>query len=209
MCLLLENIHRINCLLESKEEQVLSLTSTLEVLADSGQAEATEVINCFDSEVNKYRDTNARLLQEIQTNSGHIADMVRNTDIRKKMISQLEFDVNIIERESKRLQVLQTSDMINYPPQPRSQLCSTKPYFQSDLSTIQSIGDHLQHSCDDEHSGHSQDIIQAGQPVKLGQTSGLQTDLSKKLEYGSDSSSDTGVCSLSSSEGDYSLSTLV
>ena len=209
VCLLLENIHRINCLLESKEEQVLSLTSTLEVLADSGQAEATEVINCFDSEVNKYRDTNARLLQEIQTNSGHIADMVRNTDIRKKMISQLEFDVNIIERESKRLQVLQTSDMINYPPQPRSQLCSTKPYFQSDLSTIQSIGDHLQHSCDDEHSGHSQDIIQAGQPVKLGQTSGLQTDLSKKLEYGSDSSSDTGVCSLSSSEGDYSLSTLV
>ena len=106
MCLLLENIHRINCLLESKEEQVLSLTSTLEVLADSGQAEATEVINCFDSEVTKYRDINARLLQEIQENSGHIADMVRNTDIRKKMISQLEFDVNIIERESKKLQVL-------------------------------------------------------------------------------------------------------
>ena len=206
MCLLLENIHRINCLLESKEEQVLSLTSTLEVLADSGQAEATEVINCFDSEVNKYRDTNARLLQEIQTNSGHIADMVRNTDIRKKMISQLEFDVNIIERESKRLQVLQTSDMINYPPQPRSQLCSTKPYFQSDLSTIQSIGDHLQHSCDDQHSGQAR----PGQTVKLDQTSGLQRDLSKsKLEYGSDSSSDTGVCSLSSSEGDYSLSTLV
>ena len=103
---MLENIHRINCLLESKEEQVLSLTSTLEVLGDSGQAEATDqVINCFDNEVTKYRDTNARLLQEIQENSGHIADMVRNTDIRKKMISQLEFDVNIIERESKRLQV--------------------------------------------------------------------------------------------------------
>ena len=31
----------------------------------------------------------------------------------------------------------------------------------------------------------------------------------KMLEYGSDSSSDTGVCSLSSTEGDYSLSTLV
>ena len=31
----------------------------------------------------------------------------------------------------------------------------------------------------------------------------------KILEYGSDSSSDTGVCSLSSTEGDYSLSTLV
>lgn len=181
MSLLLENIHRINCLLESKEEQVLSLTSTLEVLGDSGQAEATDqVINCFDSEVAKYRDTNARLLQEIQENSGHIADMVRNTDIRKKMISQLEFDVNIIERESKRL--------------------------QCDLSTIQSIGDHLQHSCDDEHSGQAR----PGHQVKLAQTSGLQRDLNKsKLEYGSDSSSDTGVCSLSSSEGDYSLSTLV
>merc|ERR1711997_942335 len=103
-----------------------------------------------------------------------IADMVRNTDIRKKMISQLEFDVNIIERESKKL--------------------------QCDLTTIQSIGDHLENSC--EHSGHSQDIMEPGQPVKL------QTELNKKLEYGSDSSSDTGVCSLSSSEGDYSLSTL-
>ena len=201
MSLLLENIHRINCLLESKEEQVLSLTSTLEVLRDSGQAEATDqVINCFDSEVAKYRDTNARLLQEIQENSGHIADMVRNTDIRKKMISQLEFDVNIIERESKRLQV--SSDQLSSP----AQVCSTKPYFQCDLSTIQSIGDHLQHSCDDEHSGQAR----PGHQVKLAQTSGLQRDLNKsKLEYGSDSSSDTGVCSLSSSEGDYSLSTLV
>ena len=45
--------------------------------------------------------------------------------------------------------------------------------------------------------------------VSVGKRSGLQTELSKKLEYGSDSSSDTGVCSLSSSEGDYSLSTLV
>ena len=201
MSLLLENIHRINCLLESKEEQVLSLTSTLEVLGDSGQAEATDqVINCFDSEVAKYRDTNARLLQEIQENSGHIADMVRNTDIRKKMISQLEFDVNVIERESKRLQV--SSDQLSSS----AQVCSTKPYFQCDLSTIQSIGDHLQHSCDDEHSGQARPAHQ----TKLAQTSGLQRDLSKsKLEYGSDSSSDTGVCSLSSSEGDYSLSTLV
>jgi len=181
---LLENIHRINCLLESKEEQVLSLTSTLQVLGDLGDSEATgQVINCFESEVTKYRDINARLLQEIQDNSGHIADMVKNTDIRKKMISQLEFDVNIIERESKKL--------------------------QCDLTTVQSIGDHLQNSCDDKHSGHTQDIIEPGQPVSLGKTSGLQTDLSKKLEYGSDSSSDTGVCSLSSSEGDYSLSTLV
>jgi len=167
---------------ESYERKLNFLGNVLEVLGDSGQAEATDqVINCFDSEVTKYRDINARLLQEIQENSGHIADMVRNTDIRKKMISQLEFDVNIIERESKKL--------------------------QCDLTTIQSIGDHLENSC--EHSGHSQDIMEPGQPVKLGQTSGLQTELNKKLEYGSDSSSDTGVCSLSSSEGDYSLSTLV
>ena len=116
MVLLLENIHRINCLLESKEEQVLSLTSTLEVLGDSGQAEATDqVINCFDSETARLRDTNARLLQEIQENSDHIADMVRNTDMRKKMISQLEFDVNIIERESKRLQVVR--DELSSPDQ--------------------------------------------------------------------------------------------
>ena len=200
--MLLENIHRINCLLESKEEQVLSLTSTIQVLGDLGESQETgKVIKCFDSEVTKYRDINARLLQEIQENSGHIADMVRNTDIRKKMISQLEFDVNIIERESKKLQVL--FDICGVS------LLTDCLYFQCDLTTIQSIGDHLQNSCDDEHSGHSQDIIEPGQTVKLGQTSDLQTELSKKLEYGSDSSSDTGVCSLSSSEGDYSLSTLV
>ena len=86
---------------------MLSLTSTIQVMGEVGDSQETgQVINCFDSEVTKYRDINARLLQEIQENSGHIADMVRNTDIRKKMISQLEFDVNIIERESKKLQVL-------------------------------------------------------------------------------------------------------
>ena len=49
-------------------------------------------------------------------------------------------------------------------------------------------------------------------PNEIKTDSGYSSDFKptkKILEYGSDSSSDTGVCSLSSTEGDYSLSTLV
>ena len=105
---LLENIHRLNCLLQSKEEQALSLDSTCQLLAPApsqGKVDSEGVMQCFDQEVVRYRDLNARLLQEIQENSGHLAELVKSTDIRRKMVTQLEFDVNIIERESKRLQV--------------------------------------------------------------------------------------------------------
>lgn len=105
---LLENIHRLNCLLQSKEEQALSLDSTCQLLSpvpSQRKVDSDGVMKCFDQEVVRYRDLNAQLLQEIQSNSGQLAELVKNTDIRRKMVTQLEFDVNIIERESKRLQV--------------------------------------------------------------------------------------------------------
>ena len=106
---LLENIHRINCLLQSKEEQVLTLGTTWRLVnddhADDENVDSEGVKDCFDEEVARYRDLNARLCDEIQENTDHLADLVKHTDARRKMVTQLEFDVNIIERESKRLQV--------------------------------------------------------------------------------------------------------
>ena len=103
---LLENIHRLNCLLESKEEEVLTLGSTVSLVREApGVVDSVGVRHCFDDEISRYRDLNARLLSEIEDNSGQLADMVRSRDQRRKMVTQLEFDVNIIERESKRLQV--------------------------------------------------------------------------------------------------------
>ena len=107
--------------------------------------------------------------------------------------------------------------------------------FQSDLTTIQSIGAHFPGSNPAKKGQiHSEKEIQpprvtegtvtqppaSQEPAptspprdKAVQSSpGYQGGYSatkKMLEYGSDSSSDTGVCSLSSTEGDYSLSTLV
>ena len=107
---LLENIHRLNCLLESKEEEVLTLGSTVSMIGEAGVpggpgVDSVGVRHCFDDEISRYRDLNARLLSEIEDNTGQLADMVRSRDQRRKMVTQLEFDVNIIERESKRLQV--------------------------------------------------------------------------------------------------------
>ena len=106
---LLESIHRLNCLLVSKEEEALTLGSTVHMVSDQGQdqspVDSDQVRTCFNEEVARYRDMNARMLYEIQDNTGMLAEMSKNTDIRRKMVTQLEFDVNIIERESKRLQV--------------------------------------------------------------------------------------------------------
>ena len=114
---LLENIHRLNCLLESKEEEVLTLGSTVSLVREApGAAQVVDSVgvrHCFDDEISRYRDLNARLLSEIEDNSGQLADMVRSRDQRRKMVTQLEFDVNIIERESKRLQVNEKVQVLN------------------------------------------------------------------------------------------------
>ena len=99
--------------------------------------------------------------------------------------------------------------------------------FQSDLTTIQSIDTHLPGSNNPAKGGqiHSEKEIQPPKVTESAVTqeprdkavqssTGYQGNYpapatKKMLEYGSDSSSDTGVCSLSSTEGDYSHSTLV
>ena len=127
------------------------------------------------------------------------------------------------------------------PPKWPHHSCSL---FQSDLTTIESIGTHLpappspntkqeeeevtgpqlgQHLGQHlgEHLGTpatqlgqhlgtpSTPGTQSGQKKEIQQLGPDYSGVKKVLEYGSDSSSDTGVCSLSSTEGDYSLSTLV
>ena len=107
MLALLESVHRLNCLLESKEEEVVTLATTVRMVTCNQDTAVApdQVVSCLDGEVARYRDLNARLLAEIQENKGQLAELGRTTDSRRKMVTQLEFDVNVIERESKRLQV--------------------------------------------------------------------------------------------------------
>ena len=107
MLALLESVHRLNCLLESKEEEVVTLATTVRMVTGTSHTAVApdQVLSCLDGEVARYRDLNARLLAEIQENKGQLAELGRTTDSRRKMVTQLEFDVNVIERESKRLQV--------------------------------------------------------------------------------------------------------
>ena len=83
---LLENIHRLNCLLESKEEEVLTLGSTVSMVGEANGpglgVDSVGVRHCFDDEISRYRDLNARLLSEIEDNTGQLADMVNSNQIR-------------------------------------------------------------------------------------------------------------------------------
>ena len=45
-----------------------------------------------------------RLMQEITLNGSFLSEMKAKNDERKRLVSQLEFDVNVVEREGKRLE---------------------------------------------------------------------------------------------------------
>ena len=120
-----------------------------------------------------------------------------------------------------------SNDSVQSPLSPPKWPHNSCSLFQSDLTTIESIGTHLPAPpSPNTQQGQEEEEVQhlgtpATIPTQLGQqkeSPGTQvghqlgpdySGVKKVLEYGSDSSSDTGVCSLSSTEGDYSLSTLV
>ena len=43
-------------------------------------------------------------MQEITLNGSFLSEMKAKNDERKRLVSQLEFDVNVVEREGKRLE---------------------------------------------------------------------------------------------------------
>ena len=59
---------------------------------------------CFTLEVAHFREVNARLTAEISRNSGVLQRLEAEGRDKRRLVTQLEFDVNIVEREHKRLE---------------------------------------------------------------------------------------------------------
>ena len=100
---MLEKLHRINKVLESKEEQILTMKFECEILTESSRGEDSPN-QTFNEEVGEYRRVNAALLRNIADNSTMLRGMKEESEERKREVARLEFDVNLIERESKRLE---------------------------------------------------------------------------------------------------------
>jgi len=231
---ILEQVHRLNRLLESKEEQLLTLNLEMQILTECNlkpNAEASEfslessATSCFDNEVKIFRELNAKLLKDISENSSVIENLQDETDNRKKLVTQLEFDVNVIERESKRLQtdLLKIEGIGSDIHDKKSGIKEHNPPIHimtplssnsSDSSQSSSSGKSVKF-CEKNLVFSSSSCISPNlltENTKFMRRSILKGDSDMKFEFGSDgsdASSDTGVSSLSSSEGDYSLSTLV
>ena len=100
---MLEKLHRINKVLESKEEQILTMKFECDVLTESNTGGETPNPT-FNQEVGEYRQVNAALLRNIADNSTMLRGLKEESEERKREVARLEFDVNLIERESKRLE---------------------------------------------------------------------------------------------------------
>jgi len=219
---MLENVHRLNTVLESKEESLLKLENVLKMsnLSRGQLDEDSPPASCFPTEVTQYRELNVHLLAEIQENSSVIQKIQEKTEERKKLVSQLEFDVNMVEKESKRLQK-DLSIIQNIGTDSSRGSSVNKEYH----GTVQLSNPSSLNQCDirDQISSEKSVRFIDQEAVNLIYSSNLKTDLEtessvnrkpilkihswSKEEYNSDS--DTGVSSLSSSEGVYSLSTMV
>ena len=224
-----EDLHRLNSLLESKEEEILALDFEFKISNHSQvDSNVNSVLNespatsCFNTEVKKYRELNVQLLKEISENSSVINKIQEKTDDRKKLVTQLEFDVNVIERESKRLQLdLLTIERIgngfsetkSEPKEVNFRVQVAPPLSSSSCDSYQNSSSEKSVKFSDQDDVCSINSITFINPLPNAKLSHrrsiLKIENDSKIEYGSDSSSDTGVSSLSSSEGDYSLSTLV
>jgi len=128
----LEKLYNLNLLLESQEEQVLSLTEECKIYTASMPHEDNKdnflsldpnlsnniglpktprrvcpesPYDSVNHEVLKLRDINAGMSQEISQNKATLTDLMNILDSKKGMVRQLEFDVNVVEREGKRLHI--------------------------------------------------------------------------------------------------------
>jgi len=99
----MDKINNLNKLLVQKQEAIVALQYELNMLKDARQIDPCP-LDCFNTEVVKYREINAKLLEDITINRKHIEKANEETNASKKVINQLEFDINLVEREGKRLE---------------------------------------------------------------------------------------------------------
>jgi len=101
--LTMERVEGMNKVLGETEEEIVALGFELSMLADSGSRVASP-LDCFTTEVTRFREINAKLLQEITVNRGRIEETGARHEKATKMVKRVEFDINLVERESKRLE---------------------------------------------------------------------------------------------------------
>ena len=100
----IENLQRINLLLEENQEEILALEFEYKMLLEDQSKPGVDILEDFRSEVNKLRDVNSQRLERILSNRSRIEDVSNWHSNRKQVLSQLEFDINVVEREGKRLE---------------------------------------------------------------------------------------------------------
>ena len=103
----LDKIETINSKIEKKEEQIVALSFEFNTLSEPGNSSPPPdavIINSFISEVTRLRDANSGHLQEITKNRDTIKRINDEQQHRSKMMNQLEFDINMIEKEGSKLE---------------------------------------------------------------------------------------------------------
>ena len=101
----IENLQKINLQLEENQEQILALEFEYQMLLKDQRCPVeNDILDDFRAEVTKFRDVNTQLLQKILSNRTTIELYSKSHRSKKQVLSQLEFDMNVVEREGKRLE---------------------------------------------------------------------------------------------------------
>jgi len=100
----MERVERLNQRLEQTEEEIVALRFELSMLSESEKTRVASPLQCFNLEVTKYREINARLLEEITENRSRLEKTGEEHEAAKKLVKRVEFDINLVEREGKRLE---------------------------------------------------------------------------------------------------------
>ena len=73
-------------------------------MLSESESRVASPLQCFNMEVTKYREINAKLLEEITENRSRLERTGEEHEAAKKMVKRVEFDINLVEREGKRLE---------------------------------------------------------------------------------------------------------
>merc|ERR1719305_969190 len=103
LLLSIQRVERLNQRLEQTEEEIVALRFELGMLSES-EPRVASPLQCFNMEVTKYREINARLLEEITENRSRLERTGEEHEAAKKLVKRVEFDINLVEREGKRLE---------------------------------------------------------------------------------------------------------
>ena len=101
----LEKLQKLNISLEKSEEQIVALNFEFKTLAEKKDFSSSgPILNSFTAEVAKLRDINCNFLCDITKNRNSIKMSEDEREKRNKVLKQLEFDLNMIEKEGSKLE---------------------------------------------------------------------------------------------------------